>query len=292
MSKIKIVSFATTKKDVGFSNFYPHLIRLYISARKFGYDDFSFWNREKIKNTDFYKENQEILDQKRGAGYWAWKPYIILEELNKLQEGDILIYMDSANYFIKGIEPLIELAKKNNGFYFEEQRFEDKKLKYWTKRDCFYYMDADNKEFHDTYIRQAGFIILENKSNVVNLINEWLNFSKNKQVITDIENNCNLPNLNDFIDHRHDQSIFSILMHKYMINGFRPPTQWGNNFKPKSLLTKDDFIDEKYNIDYTIYPESTYDTLLIHDKVVSTKYKILQYFINLFKEEKHEKIYT
>ena len=30
----------------------------------------------------------------RGYGYWIWKPYIILQELNKLQDGDILVHLD------------------------------------------------------------------------------------------------------------------------------------------------------------------------------------------------------
>ena len=30
----------------------------------------------------------------RGYGYWIWKPYIILQELNKLKEGDIVVHLD------------------------------------------------------------------------------------------------------------------------------------------------------------------------------------------------------
>jgi hypothetical protein len=283
MSKVKIVSFSTTKEDKGFVNFYPHLVRLYRSAKKFGYNDFSFWNREKIKKTDFYKENKEILDQKRGAGYWLWKPYIILEELKKIKDEDFLVYADSANYFINDIKPLLELTKKNNGFYFEEQRFEDRKLKHWTKRDCFYYMDADNKEFYNTYIRQASFIILQKNKVTINFIKEWLIFATNKHIISDIDNTCGLDNLIQFKDHRHDQSIFSILAHKHKILGFRPPTQWGNNFKLEKYKKPDEFINANYNIDYSLYLESDYDTLLYHNKEIRLIHKLYALIINVDK---------
>mgnify|MGYP003598506185 CR=1 FL=1 len=39
-----------------------------------------------LENLDkeFCLDNQEILSQSRGAGYWLWKPQIILQELKKL----------------------------------------------------------------------------------------------------------------------------------------------------------------------------------------------------------------
>jgi len=36
------------------------------------------------------------------------------------------------------------------------------------------------------------------------------------------------PNYKEFIDHRHDQSIFSVLTKKYNLLAYRDPSQWGN----------------------------------------------------------------
>ena len=41
---------------------------------------FSF-SKEDIEE-EFYQANSKILDQKRGAGYWLWKPYFIFDVLN------------------------------------------------------------------------------------------------------------------------------------------------------------------------------------------------------------------
>ena len=41
------------------------------------------FNRKQLESTKFYKDNKKILDQDKGAGWWLWKPYYILEVLKK-----------------------------------------------------------------------------------------------------------------------------------------------------------------------------------------------------------------
>jgi hypothetical protein len=274
MSKVKIVSFSTTKEDKGFLNFYPHLVRLYRSAKKFGYNDFSFWNRGKIKNSDFYKENQEILDQKRGAGYWLWKPYIILEELKKIEYGDFIVYLDSAYYFLNNIEELINLSHKNNGFFFDEIKDDDKTCKFWTKRDCFILMDCDEDLYYNYSTVQSGLLILEKNEKVISFIKEWLRYSQDKRILTDINNTLGKQNFNEFIEHRHDQAILSLLRIKYNIDGFRNPSQWGL----VSIVYKG--IKTSYN---EAYRNSPYKQVLHHDKSVNLKGRIFSYFTNSYK---------
>lgn len=36
-----------------------------------------------------------LLNFSRGGGYWLWKPYVIMETLKDMKEGDILVYADS-----------------------------------------------------------------------------------------------------------------------------------------------------------------------------------------------------
>jgi hypothetical protein len=46
--------------------------------------DYNFW----INHGDFIERNR------RGYGYWIWKPYLIKKKLNELNNGDFLIYAD------------------------------------------------------------------------------------------------------------------------------------------------------------------------------------------------------
>ena len=61
--------------------------------------DQEFWNN----NGSF------VANSGRGFGYWIWKPHIINKELEKLNDGDILIYTDSGCEINKnGRERLLE----------------------------------------------------------------------------------------------------------------------------------------------------------------------------------------
>jgi hypothetical protein len=53
------------------------------------------YTREWLEQTNFYKKNRYILDKPRGNGFFMWKPFIILESLNNLNYGDIVIYSDA-----------------------------------------------------------------------------------------------------------------------------------------------------------------------------------------------------
>ena len=65
------------------------------------FDNIFGYNREWLENTDFYRENLEILDpiNTKGDGWFLWKPYVILESLKRINEDDVLIYMDSSDTF-------------------------------------------------------------------------------------------------------------------------------------------------------------------------------------------------
>jgi hypothetical protein len=65
-------------------------------------------------NPKFVNRNKSILQQKRGAGYWLWKPYIIFQELYLARDGDIILYSDASVNFIANISHLIKLTEKQD----------------------------------------------------------------------------------------------------------------------------------------------------------------------------------
>src|SRR4051812_2932158 len=87
-------------------------LRLNASAERFGIQLVNSYDIEAIRSTAFYAENKAILDLPRGLGYWLWKPYIILETMKDLREGDVVVYADSAIEFIASIDPLIQICAK------------------------------------------------------------------------------------------------------------------------------------------------------------------------------------
>lgn len=170
--------------------------------------------------SEFMDEFSNLFSQKRGYGYWIWKPFIILNELEKLNEDEILIYIDSTDLPEKIFFDIVldhfnnkDLLLINRGYNHGE----------WTKRDCFILMDCDDNKYYESVQLEAGIIGLKKTEFNTNLIKEWFEFMKNEKILTDIPNTCGQPNLPNFVDHRHDQSILTNLSIKYNLNSFNYP---------------------------------------------------------------------
>jgi len=212
-------------------------------------------------DAEFKANNQTILKQVRGAGYWLWKPYFILQALKQLAHDDLLMYTDSASHFIHSAAPLLALPKRfgQDIIPFELELLESR----WTKRDAFVYMDADQRGFEKSRQFLASFIVIRKSVFSIQFIEQYLHYCTNPNILTDLDNICKLPNYPDFASHRHDQSIFSLLCKKYGLQGFRDPSQWGN-----SRIAE--------------YSNSDYPQILEHTRQKSPKQAELNYKIKRF----------
>jgi len=168
--------------------------------------DYNFWN----KHGSFIEKNR------RGYGYWVWKPYIILQTLNKMNNNDILLYCDVGCEIKNNPEDmkyLLEKCKNQDLLYTSAYEIERK----WNKRDLLIFMNMDNPDFIDTMQSQSGIIFIKKNDKTYNLIKDWYDIaSSNYHYIDDTPSL--LENYSDFQEHRHDQSVFSLLTKKYNFN--------------------------------------------------------------------------
>merc|ERR1719210_2660418 len=59
---------------------------------------------------DWVAKNHEILSQRRGAGWWLWKPYLILRTLNDRSipwYTGVVMWVDAGNYLHADPRPLV-----------------------------------------------------------------------------------------------------------------------------------------------------------------------------------------
>jgi len=191
------------------------------SAKNIGFDHVIAMSEVDINQSDFWKKNQAILSQKRGGGYWLWKPYIIRQILESLDEDDVLVYCDAGrpSYCSYNFESLPEnlLMKTRStkkGFLLGPALYQHGSLKKWTKRDCLILMKSDKPEIYNKPIIQATWSFWTPTKESFDFLNEWVNFSCDPRCISDLENTIGQPNYKEFIDHRHDQSIMTLLAYK------------------------------------------------------------------------------
>ena len=130
LDKIKILTFANNRYLNSRKNLIKHLTSLGLN---------NFINLDETYfSEDFVKENQKILSMKRGFGYWLWKPYIIIEELKKIQPDEILLYLDSGDKPEKILFDIINNHMIQNDNLFINRGYKNGD---WTKKDCFTLMD-------------------------------------------------------------------------------------------------------------------------------------------------------
>jgi hypothetical protein len=164
----------------------------------------------------FCKSNESILNQPRGNGYWLWKPYIINEILGKLDEYDILFYIDSKYYFLEPFRDLFYNKMKKDILVWKNKPNESVyPLKQWCKMNVIQQFNMNHAAFVENYeICWAGSIVIRKTDITCSLIKKWLNICCNESFITDLSSE--ILNSHEFIDHRHDQSLLSVIL--YMFN--------------------------------------------------------------------------
>jgi hypothetical protein len=175
---------------------------------------------------EFIRKNCHILGQERGNGYWLWKPYVISRVLRTLGESDYLFYCDAGAQFVASIDPLIDvmLRDKLNLMVFELPLVEGD----WTKRDALVLLDCDQPEFIESRQRLASFHLWRNSPLALSIADEWLRLAQDERLLTDLANQCGLPNHAGFREHRHDQSLFSLLTKKLGLPAYRNPAHGRN----------------------------------------------------------------
>jgi len=179
---------------------------LHECAEKYGIEHRRY-DRKWLESTSFYKENKTLCDDNK-AGFFCWKPYLIYEAL---KQDDLVIYTDASVVFYddprSSINSVDQIGVGDCGTSWVNRD--------WTKRDCFVYMDCDKPRYWDGYSVWAGLVVARRTSSWV--IEEWMEWSKDRRIISDDPNTCGLPNFPAFKDHRHDQSILTNMSLMYPI---------------------------------------------------------------------------
>ena len=169
-------------------------------------------------SNEFLTTYEDILQLKKGYGYCLWKPYIILKELESLKQDEILLYIDSTDLPEQGFFNDVITNFKSRDYFLVNRGYNHGQ---WTKRDTFVLMECDDINYYDRAQLEAGVIGLKPTDFNKKLIKEWFEFSTNRNILTETPNICGLPNINNFIEHRYDQSILTNLSIKYNLYSHR-----------------------------------------------------------------------
>lgn len=163
----------------------------------------------------FASAHREILQQPRGAGYWLWKPYLIRRTLSRMKPGQVLVYCDAGRdaYYCFKRFPWAVIARMQSGgqgFLLGPAIYQHGPLTRWTKGDCLAVMAANQQALFPRPIIQATWSIWSPTPAAMSFLDQWLHYCSDARCLTDAASRI-ASDPPDFVDHRHDQSILTLL---------------------------------------------------------------------------------
>lgn len=209
MSNIHLISFGCNK-------FIKSKVRLYNEALQTNwFKTITIYTSDDI-DIEFKNKHKDIFKYPRGYGYYIWKNYFIRKKLNEIDDGDILLYVDSGCMINKDAEKrffeYIELINNSDKDILSfELTFRENN---WTINEIFELFNiTENDSIYNSNQLIGGIRFFKKTDNSLKLIEELCNIiDDNNELLTD-NFNKNQKNKN-FIENRHDQSMSSVF-YKY-----------------------------------------------------------------------------
>lgn len=158
-----------------------------------------------------------IFQYERGFGYWTWKPWIILDKLNHVSYGDIVVYADCGCVIHKNLEgwkSIVSKVDNNDILVFKYRASEYTIIKKWTKKRVLQYFWSNDYEkvLNDTQ-NPSGFIIVRKTKNSEAFISDWLSIMLlYPDLVIDVFGTERNDQLAEFEENRHDQAILTGLV--------------------------------------------------------------------------------
>lgn len=195
--------------------------KIFDGVFEYDYDKF-------LIKTDFYQKNIKMLMQEnslqKGCG---WKPYIILDALNRVGQDDVVYYMDCGDVFEDDIVGFLKRHFLENDILLLDGT---QLNKCWTKFDCFHIMNCNEIQYKNVIQLEAGVCGFKKNNIAIKFLKGWLYYCQDENVIRHIPNKYG-QNDSCFVEHRGDQSILTNLKVKYDLLSF------SNDHEIRSLVT-------------------------------------------------------
>ena len=180
---------------------------------KFGADEIWVYDDIWLLNHPFWDLNKWLWEhpEKHRLGWLAWKPLIILDAMDKIQDGDIIMYTDADSIPIADVSKLYEICSREHMMLFENGRPQRE----WCKRDCYLVMAQDEERYHNEVAGVARFALFQKGYwRPQQFLMEWLTYAVNPVANAKTPSKLG-PELPGFIEHRDEQAIMSLLAYRY-----------------------------------------------------------------------------
>lgn len=177
--------------------------------------------REKMKD--------RLVKGSRGYGYWCWRPQVVLQALEKMSDGEIMLYADAGCHLNpKGLPRLreyLKMADESGVVAFQGRSFlgTDKydplhhynPVSMWTKGDVLDYFGVrGNEEITRSGQYSGGVFLVKKCAKTLEFYRRYRMIAEEHFEFFDDSPSAS-ANLPDFREHRHDQAVFTLLCKEF-----------------------------------------------------------------------------
>jgi hypothetical protein len=154
----------------------------------------------------------------RGCGYWVWKPQAVLQELRAMSDGDVLVYADAgASLHAENCAAFwgyvaLAAAQPSRVVSFEMASARAPADAAWCKADAAAALgvNVSGSEMRAPQLHSTYFFMARSDANLA-LVTAWRDacVAGGYHLVDDSASVA--PNAPSFVEHRHDQCLFSLL---------------------------------------------------------------------------------
>ena len=190
---------------------------------------------------DQWKTHREFINNsERGFGFWIWKPLIIKKRLSEIPPGDVLLYLDAGcelnlrnKVAISRFQDYLIYVKQHSSLAMQMRDNPSRNIypleKNYSKKALVDWLNPTSATLESNQLLGAVIFMESSKSNV-ELIQHWCDLL----VIDDytlVNDDLDTNESTEFIAHRHDQSVFSILYKEQSRVKISDETDWRPDWK-------------------------------------------------------------
>lgn len=171
-----------------------------------------------LKDLPIQLKLSPVMLYERGSGYWSWKPWVILDTLNRASFGDIVVYTDGGSTLHNNPDEWKEkIITPMSEYDMQVVQYRDAWLsnEAWTKNSLvdFFTSAGANTDWVSQPQIAANFMVMKKCPSVIRLIEDWFKIVFFRQdLLIDVFGPERFHQQKCFQEHRHDQSILSGLI--------------------------------------------------------------------------------
>jgi hypothetical protein len=208
-SELHLISFATNPTSLAQLREEAKLVPLFKSVR--------LCNETCLHGTPFWAEHSHFIENNpRGYGYWIWKYALVLKTMENLPECSAILYIDGGcSLNINGMKRLAEytrLARSSGGLLLFDLGLQEAA---YTKRDTGERISPHSSNDSWGTQRVGGIFTAINMRHTRQFFRQALKIASEHGYHYLDDSPSLKPENPEFISHRHDQSITSMLSKQY-----------------------------------------------------------------------------